>query len=203
MDAKNILLESSLDKSIFDIYFKGVTGQVKEYIEELPKIKVSDINKQNGNVKGVYILWKKDTPMKPIYVGRAQKQMIYQRIANHRSANARSSSFALHLLREKVASEKKNSIYLFPSYTGKKGKTTKIVEKILTKKIKIKDNVKNEIRNMECSWVEVCNPLHQAYLEILLSVELKTAPLDDIGDKNFTKEGENYRYLYYNSFNTS
>ena len=199
MDIKNILLNGSLEKSVFDSYFKDIKEQLRTCINGLPKVKVGDIDKGNGDFAGIYILWKEE---KPIYVGRAQKQMIYQRIANHRSANPRTSSFVLRLTREKVASSLKDPEYLCARYGGKKGKTAKEVVEQLNEEIK--REVKNEINDMGCSWIKVCNPLHQAYLEILCSVALETAPLEDMNDnKIFKKEGENYRYLYYNSFDTS
>ena len=200
MNIKNILLNSSLDKAVFDSYFKDTAEQLRTYIvKELSTVNVNKVNKENGNFKGIYILWRGETA---VYVGRAQKQMIYKRIANHRSANAQSSSFALHLIREKVASNLKCRDYLFARYGGTKGKTTKEVIKKLDEKTKNK--VKNEISNMKCSWIKVCNSLHQAHLEIFFTVLLKTAPLNDIDNKEkFKKEGENYRYRYYNSFDTS
>ena len=128
--------------------------------------------------------------------------MIYQRLANLRSANTSLSSFFLRLMREKAMRNLKDPEYLFAHLGGEKVKTAKEIEEQINEEIK--REVKNEINDMGCSWIKVCNPLHQAYLEILCSVALETAPLEDMNDnKIFKKEGENYRYLYYNSFDTS
>ena len=62
------------------------------------------MQKKDVNFGGVYVLWEKggdEEVCEPIYVGRASN--IGRRIINnHRAANMGTSSFASHLIREKV-----------------------------------------------------------------------------------------------------
>ena len=205
---------SQLCKSIGEIGTKIEVLQNKDGLK-----KVEGLTSNGGISGGVYVLWEKvknKKELKPIYVGLSKD--VLGRIKNHSDANMNTSSFAFHLIREKVAehayknnqgkSDEDNNNgankYMISSFTpGKSDRTTKkevneYIENIKDEEFldKIKNPVKKRIKAMYFTCVGEEDYLQQALIEIFCMKLFGTITTEKILEDNIDKK--KFKYKKYN-----
>ena len=192
---------NKFDKKIKDIC-KGMGDIIDELQNKDSAKKIKDMEKDDANFGGVYVLWEKG---KAIYVGRASN--ISRRIIeNHRSANIGGSSLASHLMREKVAEHAKDISYMVRSYNeGREGKKIKseVDDYLASKKNEnlekiIMEFVKKRIGDMHFTCIKVGNYWRELLIEIFCMHVLKT-----MAEEQDPKENINKTTFSYKKFNFS
>ena len=195
---------SIFDEKIMEIC-KGMGGVIDKLKNRDTWKQIKDLQKDDINFGGVYVFWENG---KPIYVGRGKN--IDTRKKTHRISNIDTSSFASHLIREKVAENAENIKYMISSATItdsndkriKIGTTKSEIKEYIDKegrenfKKKMRKEVRERIKGMYFTRIKEENPLQQALIEIFCMKLFGTITTGKKLEDNIDKK--KYKYKKYN-----